>query len=165
MSTTRSPFGRVGLIHLNLPGLISQLDQAMGLVDGSTTASSWVPRVDIRETKEAFVIHADIPGVAPEALDIHMDKGELVIKGERTVVSKEENTLGVRVERQSGKFQRRFVLPDNIDGQGIEASCEHGVLEVRVPKKPEEKPRRVPVNVRSSAITAPSPSSDETAGD
>lgn len=153
MTHSRSPFGRHGLIHLNLPGLISQLDHAMGLVDGSTSASSWVPRVDIRETNEAFILHADVPGVAPDALDIHMDQGELIIKGERVSESKKENTLGVRVERKSGKFQRRFLLPDNVDAQGIQASCDHGVLEVIVPKKPEEKPQRVQVNVRSSSVS------------
>lgn len=138
-------------IHMNLPGLVSQLDQAMGLVDSSARTSSWVPRVDILETSEAFIIQADVPGVSPEGLEVHMDKDTLIIEGERVFEARDKDAKGVRTERQAGKFQRRFLLPDAADAANIQASCEHGVLEVVVPKRPEEQPRRVPVSVRASS--------------
>ncbi len=159
MNQIRSPFSSQSLVRMNLPGIMSHLDQVMGLVDPSATSSSWVPRVDIQEPKESFVIHADVPGVSPDALDIHMDKGELIIQGERTIVSKSEGTMGVRMERASGRFQRRFLLPDSADADNVQATCEHGVLEVIVPKKPKEQPRRIHVGVKASAIENDSESS------
>jgi HSP20 family protein len=102
--------------------------------------------VDIKEEPERFVIFADIPGVDPKDIEIHMDKGILTLKGERTVESSKETERFSRVERAHGTFYRRFSLPDSANADGIAATGKNGVLEITIPKKPETTPRRIQVS-------------------
>ncbi|KAA2286132.1 Hsp20/alpha crystallin family protein [Arenimonas fontis] len=111
----------------------------------SVVTSQWVPRVDIKEEPERFVIYADLPGVDPAQIEVQMDKGILSIKGERKTESVTENERFSRVERAHGVFYRRFALPDSANPDGITASGKHGVLEVVIPKRPETTPRRIQV--------------------
>ena len=111
----------------------------------SVVTSQWVPRVDIREEAERFVILADLPGVDPASIEIHMDKGILSIRGERSTESKTENERFSRIERAHGVFYRRFALPESADPEGVSASGRHGVLEITIPKRPETTPRRIQV--------------------
>jgi HSP20 family protein len=111
----------------------------------NVVTSQWAPRVDIREEDERFIIFADIPGVDPKDIEIHMDKGILTIKGERKVETREDRDRYSRVERAQGVFHRRFALPDSANGDGITATGRHGVLEISIPKRPETKPRRIQV--------------------
>lgn len=133
----------------NLPDEIKQMfDKFFGEIDtdaSSVVTSQWVPRVDIKEEDTRFVIFADLPGVDPKDIEIHMDKGILSIKGERTLEKTEENPRFSRVERHHGVFYRRFALPDSADAEGISASGKHGVLEIVIPKRPETTPRRIEV--------------------
>lgn len=133
----------------NLPDEIKQVfDKFFGEADtdaSSVVTSQWVPRVDIKEEDKRFVIFADLPGVDPKDIEIHMDKGILSIKGERTLEKTEENPRFSRVERHHGVFYRRFALPDSADPEGINASGKHGVLEIVIPKRPETTPRRIEV--------------------
>jgi HSP20 family protein len=111
----------------------------------NVVTSQWVPRVDIKEENERFVIFADIPGVDPKDIEIHMDKGILTIKGERSVEQRSEGERFSRVERAHGVFHRRFALPDSANADGIAASGRNGVLEIVIPKRPEQTPRRIQV--------------------
>lgn len=111
----------------------------------NVVTSQWVPRVDIKEEGERFVIFADIPGVDPKDIEIHMDKGILTIKGERRVEQRSEGERFSRVERAHGVFHRRFALPDSANADGIAASGRNGVLEIVIPKRPEQTPRRIQV--------------------
>lgn len=112
----------------------------------SVVTSQWTPHVDVKEEPQRFVIQADIPGVDPKDIEIHMEKGILTIKGERKTDTKEENEKYTRVERSRGLFYRRFALPDSADADGITASGKHGVLEVVIPKRPETTPRRIAIH-------------------
>jgi HSP20 family protein len=110
----------------------------------SVVTAQWVPRVDIREQAERFVILADLPGVDPAQIEINMDKGILSIKGER----KAEEADGKRYSRQErahGVFFRRFALPESANPDGIAATGRNGVLEISIPKRPEASPRRINV--------------------
>jgi HSP20 family protein len=107
--------------------------------------SQWVPRVDVREEADRFVILADLPGIDPEQIDIRMDKGVLSIKGERSSEATAETGRYSRVERRQGGFHRDFALPDSADAEGIVASGRNGVLEISIPKKAESTPRRIQV--------------------
>jgi len=108
-------------------------------------ASAWVPAVDIREEASGFVVLADLPGVDPSSIDLQMEKGVLTISGQRTSAQLAEGERVSRNERAYGNFNRRFVLPDSADAEGIVASSHNGVLEVRVPKRSEAAPRRIQV--------------------
>ena len=111
----------------------------------SVVTSQWVPRVDIKEEADRFLILADLPGVDPNSIEVHMDKGILSIKGERTTESVSEGKGYSRVERAHGTFYRRFSLPDSANPEGITATGKHGVLEISIPKRPETTPRRIQV--------------------
>jgi HSP20 family protein len=111
----------------------------------SVVTSQWVPRVDIKEEPERFLIFADLPGVDPANIEVNMDKGVLSIKGERKTESKTEGERWSRTERAHGVFFRRFALPDSANPDGIEATGKHGVLEISIPKRPEASPRRINV--------------------
>jgi HSP20 family protein len=111
----------------------------------SVVTSQWSPRVDILEETERFVILADIPGVEPKDIDIHMDNGLLTVKGERSQEQTEQSKGFFRTERFVGSFHRRFALPDSADPTGVKATGKNGVLEITIPKRPETKPRRIEV--------------------
>lgn len=114
--------------------------------ESSVVTSQWAPLVDIKEEAERFVIHADLPGIDPQDVEVMMDKGILTIKGERRSESSEENERYSRIERSYGTFHRRFALPDSADPEGIAASGHNGVLTITIPKRPETKPRRIQVD-------------------
>ena len=113
--------------------------------DGNVATASWAPSVDITESDEAFVLHADIPGVKPDEIEVSMDNGVLTIKGERKSENKTEKENFRRVERQYGMFYRRFTLPDTANADAIEAHSEHGVLKVTIPKQAVAQARKIEV--------------------
>ena len=109
-------------------------------------ASDWAPAVDIKEEDKQFLIQADIPGVEPENIEVHMEDGILTISGERKAEHKEEKEGYKRIERSYGKFMRRFTLPETADPENIKAKSKNGSLEIRVAKR--EIPtlsRRIPI--------------------
>lgn len=112
----------------------------------SVVTSQWMPRVDIKEEGDRFLIQADLPGVDPNEIEVQMDKGILSIKGERKTESVTEGDRYSRVERAHGVFYRRFALPDSANPEGITATGKHGVLEISIPKRPETTPRRIQVS-------------------
>ena len=129
---------------------INQLFERFFANDAANAAAPhWVPSVDVREEAGRFVIFADLPGIAPEQIQIQMDKGVLSIKGERSTGADTEAGRYARTERNQGSFQRDFALPDSADAEGIVASGSNGVLEISIPKKAEASPRRIPVGAPS----------------
>lgn len=88
---------------------------------------------------------ADLPGVDPASIDVQMEKGVLTISGQRSMPELAEGQRLTRSERGQGSFNRRFVLPDSADAEGIVANSHNGVLEVRIPKRSEAAPRRIQV--------------------
>ena len=113
--------------------------------ESNIATSDWVPAVDIQENEKEFLIHADIPGVDPNDIDVHMEDGMLTIKGERESETKEEKEGYKRVERQHGTFYRRFSLPDTANADKISAQSKHGVLEISIPKQEKAQPRKIEV--------------------
>ncbi|MBK1692221.1 Hsp20/alpha crystallin family protein [Ectothiorhodospira mobilis] len=133
--------------------LLNQLSRELdrlnpsGMAGGEEPAatSDWMPAVDIREEKDAYVLHADVPGVDPKDIEVHMENGVLTIRGERKAESTEERENYKRVERVRGSFYRRFSLPDTADAERISARSANGVLEVHIPKQEKVQPRRITV--------------------
>lgn len=102
-------------------------------------------RIDWKETPEAHVFKADLPGLVKEEVKVEVEEDKILqISGERSKEQEEKKDKWYRVERSSGKFLRRFRLPENIRTDQVKASMENGVLTVFVPiegdvKKPEVK--------------------------
>ena len=115
------------------------------LSDADNTVADWVPAVDIVEEKDRFVLKADVPGVDPTEIEVSMDAGVLSVSGERHTETSDESDGLKRVERISGKFYRRFSLPETADAEGIAAKSSNGILEVTIPKQPEIQARRITV--------------------
>lgn len=106
---------------------------------------NWVPAVDIFEETERFVVRADVPGVNPADIEVNMDNGVLSVAGERRSEDRSEVDGGSRFERVSGRFQRRFTLPETADAEGIKAKSSNGILEISIPKQATAEARRITV--------------------
>ena len=143
MNMTRfEPWSIVDMLHRDLDRLAAR-HVAAG--DRDAVVSDWVPAVDIIEEKERFVLRADVPGVDPADIEISMDTGVLSIAGHRHQESRTEDAGLQRAERVSGRFFRRFSLPDTADADRITAQCRNGILEVVIPKQPQVQARRIEV--------------------
>ena len=114
--------------------------------NGDVVTSDWTPAVDIKEEEKQFVISADIPGVDPDNIDVHMEKGMLTIKGERDSEKKTEREGYKRIEREHGVFYRRFTMPEGVDAEAINAKTTYGVLTITIPKKEQLQARKIQVN-------------------
>ena len=113
--------------------------------DGATRR--WVPAMDLVETDDHFVLRADLPGMSQEDVTIELEDNVLTVSGERKVEHEEKREGFYRVERTFGHFRRALTLPEGVAPEGIGATFEKGVLEVRIPKPEERKPRRVAIHV------------------
>lgn len=107
----------------------------------------WVPAADIREEDDRFLLHLDVPGVNPEHIEISLEDSVLSLSGTRESSHSEERNGFHRVERVSGKFLRRFTLPEGVDPESVSARSDNGVLEVSIPKVPQAKPKKIAVAV------------------
>jgi HSP20 family protein len=132
-------------------GLLTQLQRELERVrddttgDGSSSTAEWAPAVDIKEESDKFVLHADLPGVKPEEIDVSMENGVLTIKGEKRTEAKTEKEGYKRVERTFGSFYRRFSLPDTANPDAISAATKNGVLEIVIPKRESVQPKKINV--------------------
>ena len=124
---------------------VDLINRDTALAASGPTNTQWRPAVDILEDKGQFLLRADVPGVDPGEIDVSMDAGVLTISGVRHDEQRDEATDAQRVERASGRFQRRFTLPDTADADGITAKTSNGILEVAIPKQAQIQARRITV--------------------
>jgi HSP20 family protein len=124
------------------------LSQWPGYGDEEATiaTSDWSPAVDIKEEDTRFLIVADVPGVDPNDVEVTMHNGMLSIRGERSDEKKEEKDGFRRIERSSGSFYRRFMLPDSADPEKIEAHAKNGVLEIEIGKTDKTQSKKIKVS-------------------
>jgi HSP20 family protein len=123
---------------------------ANGGSTGPTTLRRWIPPMDLVETEDDFVLRADLPGLSEGEVKIELEDNVLTISGERKAEHEERKEGYYRVERASGTFSRSLTLPEGVDPDAVKASFEKGVLEVRIPKPEERKPRKVAISVGGS---------------
>src|ERR1041385_752836 len=105
--------------------------------------TDWAPAVDIQETEKEYVVKADLPDVKKEDVKVQLLEGILTIEGERKQETEEKAKKFHRVERQYGQFVRRFTLPDEIDAANVHAEFKDGVLNIRLPKSANGKPKSI----------------------
>ena len=110
--------------------------------------TTWMPSVDVYEKDGNVVVKAELPGMKKEDIDITLDQGDLVIRGERKAESEVKEQDYYRLERCYGSFYRRIPLPFEVKPDQITASYTDGVLEVRIPKPPQEQPQPQKIPLR-----------------
>lgn len=113
---------------------------------GREATAAFSPAFEVKETPEAFVLKADVPGVAEGDLDIAVHNNVLTVSGSRTAEERKDGESYSLYERQFGSFTRSFQLPELADGDKIEAKLAHGVLTLTIGKKLEAKPRKIAVS-------------------
>ena len=143
----------MNLVRFDPWSIIDQMEREFGRAPlraqartgDESAVTDWVPAVDVVEHKDRFVVRADLPGVDPAAIDVSMDGGVLSISGERHAEDRSDVDGVARYERFSGRFYRRFTLPETANADGITAKSANGILEISIPKLPEVQARRITV--------------------
>lgn len=128
---------------------------------GASGGGMFRPAVDVHEEADAYVVHVELPGVPRDNIDIAMHDGALVIRGRKESASASGEARFRRVERTYGTFARALQLPRNVDPDRISASLSDGVLEVRLPKHEEVKPRRIAIGDTREVPSKPEPPTPE----
>ena len=113
---------------------------------GNGGARRWTPAMDLLETEDEFVLRADLPGLSESDVNIELEDNVLTLSGERKTEHEDKREGFYRMERSYGAFSRSLTLPTGIDPEAVSAAFDRGVLEVRVPKPEQRKPRRISIN-------------------
>jgi len=122
-----------------------------GQTGNPTRPQRWIPAMDLVETEDAFMLRADLPGLDAGDVEIEVEDRVLTLSGERKTEHDEKHQGYYRVERGFGSFQRSLTLPEGVDADQVSASFAKGVLEIRIPKPEQRRPRRVQIGVGGEA--------------
>jgi len=122
---------------------------------GEGGARRWVPPMDLVEAEDHFLLKADLPGLAEGDVDIEIQDNTLKISGERKAEHAESERGWYRIERSFGSFARTLSLPDGVEPDAVSAEFHNGVLEVRIPKPEQRKPRRIEIRAHSNGNAQP----------
>lgn len=130
--------------------MVEWLDRMFGEVPEEWTRPGldWAPRVDVEEGDKALVVKADLPGIDPKEVEVTVEDGMLLIRGEKKEEKEIEEKNLRRKERFVGKFFRSIPLPRDADPAKISATSHHGVLTITVPHNPEMEPKRIDVRLK-----------------
>jgi len=142
------PAREVNSLQGDLNRLVSSFFDATSVpaTTNGRARARWTPAMDLVEQDNQFVLRADLPGLSEEDVKIEVDGNVLAISGERRTEREHKGQGYHRVERAFGSFARSLRLPEGVDADAIEASFDHGVLEVRIPKPAAKQPHRVAIN-------------------
>ncbi len=115
----------------------------------SLTTTNFAPPVDVYEDEHNVVLKIEVPGIEEKDIDVRIENHTLTVHGERKFEKEEKEENYRRVERQYGSFTRSFTLPNTVDHEKVTANYEKGVLNIKLAKKAEAKPKQIKVNVGS----------------
>ena len=113
--------------------------------NGNGNHTGWIPHMDVIEVDNAYVIEADLPGMAVADINVQVEANKLIIAGERKSEQHGHTSHFTHFERAYGKFQRAFTLPEGVDTNAVEANYVNGVLTVNVPKSAEAQSKRIAI--------------------
>ena len=127
--------------------LMDELMRTAG--NGGNRVTGFTPLVDVHETKDEYLVKVDLPGVKADDVNVEVNENVLSIAGSRVA---EDTGQAQIVERPYGSFVRTLTLPRDVDSDSIEAGYHDGVLELRIPKPAEQKPKKITIGVGKQAI-------------
>ncbi len=138
-----------------LAALQNEMGRWMSTLAGATTpgnghSSTWLPAVDVWETDNELVLSFDLPGIPEDKIAVELDDNVLTVSGERERTQEHSSERFYRFERRFGTFSRSVTLPAGVTESDITANYRDGVLEVRVPKPEEQKPKRIQVGTQGA---------------
>lgn len=110
-------------------------------------SGTWTPSVDIKESKDAYVVKSELPGVDKNDVDVSIEDNMLVIRGDKKVEAESDEHQNHRKECTYGYFERSFSLPKQVDTNKVQASFSNGVLTLNIPKAEEAKPKQIQVQI------------------
>jgi HSP20 family protein len=146
MSIVRwEPFRELSTLQSEMNRLFNTVFDTPGTGGDGGTLRRWMPAMDLVETDEHFVLRADLPGMSEDDVKIELEENTLTVSGERKAEHETKNEGYYRVERAFGSFSRSLSLPQGINPEGVTAQFDRGVLEIRVPKPEQRKPRRIEI--------------------
>jgi HSP20 family protein len=147
------PVRELNTIQDEMNRLFNTLFDSPARQNGPTATRRWIPAMDLVETQQDFVLRSDLPGLSEQDVNIELEDNVLTISGERKAEHEEHGEGYYRVERASGAFSRSLTLPEGVDPEGVRASFDRGVLEVRIAKPEQRKPRKVAISVGTESKT------------
>ena len=148
MITRFDPFREINALHNAMTRALQTAGTGFG--DELTTSGSFVPPVDIYEDENSISLRLEIPGMKQEDLDIRLENNTLTVRGERKFEKEEKEENFHRIERRYGSFTRSFTLPNTVNTDDVNADYRDGVLEIRLGKRAETKPKQIKVGVGSA---------------
>jgi HSP20 family protein len=113
-----------------------------------TEGMPWIPAMDVFEDDKTVKLSLEIPGMEKKDIDVSLDDGVLVVRGERKLEHEEKKDGYAQIERRFGSFERRFLLPAYVDQASVNATCKEGILEIVLKKTPQAKAKPKPVTVQ-----------------
>jgi HSP20 family protein len=119
---------------------------------GNGTTRRWLPPMDLIETADHYILRADLPGLSDGDVNVQLEDNVLTISGERTVEHEQQEGYH-RLERAFGAFSRSLTLPDGVDADSVEAHFDRGVLQIRIPKPEQKKPKAVQITLGANTDT------------
>jgi HSP20 family protein len=140
------PFETLNGLHSRINKLFDEGFRPSWAKAGSASAV-WYPPVDVLESKDSYILRAELPGMKKEDFNLEVKDGRLTLTGERKFEHQADGVEYHSAERVTGKFVRSFQLPREVKHDAIEATYRDGVLEIRVPKAEEAKPRQIAISL------------------
>jgi HSP20 family protein len=121
--------------------------------NGAASARRWIPPMDLVETDDSYVLTADLPGLGQDDISLEFEGDVLTLSGERRSGHEERKEGYYRLERAAGSFSRSLTLPEGVDPDAVKATFDKGVLEVRIPKPEQRRPKKVAIQVGDAPKT------------
>jgi HSP20 family protein len=139
------PFRELAALQNEMGRWMNQLAGGVGTTAGNGQSSTWLPAVDVWETDNELVLSFDLPGIPEDKIAVELDDDVLTVTGERERAQEHSGDRFYRFERRFGQFSRSVTLPAGVKEHDIKADYRDGVLEIRVPKPEEQKPKRIQI--------------------
>jgi HSP20 family protein len=139
------PLRELGTLQNEMNRLFNTVFDTPAPAGNGNTMRRWVPAMDLVEAGDHYVLRADLPGMGEDDVKIEFEDGTLTVSGERKAEHEDRAEGFYRVERAFGSFARTLTLPKGVDAEAVTASFDRGVLEVRIPKPEQRKPRRIEI--------------------
>jgi HSP20 family protein len=141
------PFREIATLQDRMNRLFEDYSGHPRRAEEDFATGSWVPNVDVRETKDSLELQVEVPGIDPKDVTVSVENGVLTLKGSRRFEKATEGETYHRIERAYGLFERSFTLPTNVDTERVQATYRQGVLQLTIPKREEAKPKSISIRV------------------